>query len=102
MWAESLEATEQNLAELEAENRQRLIEDWRGDRLFAPELDEAFVELASRRVAILHGDAGPSPPWTSELNPPPYPLTDIAASPLPAWANRSYCRGSAGTTRVRG
>jgi hypothetical protein len=77
-WAESLAATEQNLAELDAENRQRLIEDWRGERLFAPELDEAFLELARRQVAILHGGAGPSPPWTSEHNPPPYPLTDIA------------------------
>jgi hypothetical protein len=78
MWAKSLEATEQNLAELDAQNRQRLIEDWRGDRLFAAELDEAFIERARRRVAILHGEAGPSPPWTSELNPPPYPLTDVA------------------------
>jgi hypothetical protein len=78
MWADSLATAEQNLVSLDAEDSQRLIDDWRRERLFAAELDEAFFEVARRRLAILHGDGGPSPPWTSELNPPPYPLMDVA------------------------
>jgi hypothetical protein len=76
-WAELTQSWELDLAGFGPGAREDYLEEARRHPLFGEELDEEFLQLARRRLAVLHGEAGPSPPWVSEHGPPPYPLTDV-------------------------